>query len=267
MRISELSRRSGVSNATIKYYLREGLLSPGRATAATQAEYDDTHLRRLRLIRALIGVRGLSVAAAKQVLDTVSEHQTDTHHVLGLVIGIPTGNGTSEASREDDGADRGGRRSEAEALLAAMDWSVSPYNPARHVIDETLEALRSLGLDHDWRFLLPYAELAGQAARLDLDELDSLKDPLEMAERAVLLTFVLEPALMALRRLAQEAESMVRHGEAAPPVPHPSPAPDRDRDRVLDPSVGPARVLDPVLDPSVGPGRDRRKFGEPERRA
>lgn len=217
MRISELSRRSGVANATIKYYLREGLLPPGRATAATRAEYDDTHLRRLRLIRALIGVRGLSVAAAKQVLDAVSERQTDTHQVLGLVVGIPTGNGTPEAPREDDRAEE--HRSEADALLDAMDWSVSEYNPARDVIDETLQALRSLGLHHDWRFLLPYAELARQTARLDLDELQSLRDPLEMAERAVLLTFLLEPTLMALRRLAQEAESMVRHGEAASPLP------------------------------------------------
>ncbi|MFE6174512.1 MerR family transcriptional regulator [Streptomyces sp. NPDC056464] len=217
MRISELSRRSGVANATIKYYLREGLLPPGRATAATQAEYDDTHLRRLRLIRALIGVRGLSVAAAKQVLDAVSEDQADTHQVLGLVVGIPTGNGTPEPARPDDGAEEHG--SEADALLTAMGWEVSEYNPSRHVIDETLQALRSLGLEHDWHFLLPYAELARRTARLDLDELESLKDPLEMAERAVLLTFLLEPALMALRRLAQEAESMVRHGETASPLP------------------------------------------------
>jgi DNA-binding transcriptional MerR regulator len=211
MRISELSARSEVPVATIKYYLREGLLPPGRATAATQAEYDDTHLRRLRLIRALIGVRGLSVAAAKKVLDTVSEHQADTHHVLGLVFGIPTGHGTSETPPQDEAAEEHG--SEADALLTAMDWEVSEYNPARHVIDETLQALRSLGLDHDWRFLLPYAELARRTARLDLDELESLDDPLEMAERAVLLTFLLEPALLALRRLAQEAESMVRHGD------------------------------------------------------
>ncbi|MFE5812838.1 MerR family transcriptional regulator [Streptomyces sp. NPDC056479] len=222
MRISELSRRSGVANATIKYYLREGLLPPGRATAATQAEYDDTHLRRLRLIRALIGVRGLSVAAAKQVLDAVSEDQADTHQVLGLVVGIPTGNGTPEPARPDDGAEEHG--SEADALLTAMGWEVSEYNPSRHVIDETLQALRSLGLEHDWHFLLPYAELARRTARLDLDELESLKDPLEMAERAVLLTFLLEPALMALRRLAQEAESMVRHGETASPLPRSSDA-------------------------------------------
>lgn len=29
MRLADLSKRSGVSTATIKYYLREGLLPPG----------------------------------------------------------------------------------------------------------------------------------------------------------------------------------------------------------------------------------------------
>ncbi|MEU1081283.1 MerR family transcriptional regulator [Streptomyces sp. NPDC005908] len=216
MRISELSRRSGVSNATIKYYLREGLLPPGRATAATQAEYDESHLRRLRLIRALTGVRGLSVASAKQVLDASSAHQTDTHRLLGIVFGI----WPSEAGRPETQADGPPEPSpEAAALVEAMGWSVSDYNPARQVIDQTLRTLRSLGIDYDWQTLLPYAELAARTARHDLDRLDTITDPLEKAEQAVLLTFLLEPALMALRRLAQEDESIVRYGDGpdAPP--------------------------------------------------
>ena len=54
MRISELSRRSGVPVATIKYYRREGLLPEGRALNPTTVEYDEEHIQRLRLIRSLI---------------------------------------------------------------------------------------------------------------------------------------------------------------------------------------------------------------------
>ncbi|MEV5933300.1 MerR family transcriptional regulator [Streptomyces sp. NPDC052079] len=206
MRISELSRRSGVPNATIKYYLREGLLPPGRATAATQAEYDETHLRRLRLIRALVGVRGLSVASAKQVLDAMTEHRGDIHEVLGIAFGIrPPGAGAPDTAGEETNP-------EAAALVDAMGWSVSESNPARRTIDETLRALRSLDIDYDWQALLPYAELAERTARHDLDRIETITDPLEKAEQAVLLTFLLEPALMALRRLAQENESTARHG-------------------------------------------------------
>ena len=67
MRISELSTRSGVPVPTIKYYLREGLVPEGVRSSPTQAEYDDVHLQRLRVIRALVG-SGVSVAETRKVL-------------------------------------------------------------------------------------------------------------------------------------------------------------------------------------------------------
>ena len=44
MQISGLSARTGVSIASLKYYLREGLLMPGAPTSATRAEYDEGHV-------------------------------------------------------------------------------------------------------------------------------------------------------------------------------------------------------------------------------
>jgi DNA-binding transcriptional MerR regulator len=212
LRISELSRRSGVPNATIKFYLREGLLPPGRATAATQAEYGDQHLRRLRLIRALIGVRGLTVQQTRDVLGAVSENEADLHQVLGLVLGArPVDKENAEAETDPAEADSG--RSEVDELLAEMGWEISPYSPAQGVVAETLETMRSLGADYSWRSLLPYARIAEETAVLDLDQLDEEDDLLERAERAVLLTILLEPALLALRRLAQENESAKRHSQ------------------------------------------------------
>ncbi|MEU9012060.1 MerR family transcriptional regulator [Streptomyces sp. NPDC048479] len=222
MRISELSRRSGVPITTIKHYLREGLLPPGRATAATQAEYEESHVRRLRLIRALIGVRGLSVNATRELLSAASEHEADTHQVLGLVLGArpvtepepeseSASASASESESESDEDDRPGI-ADADALLTEMGWQVSEHAPAKSVIAETLETLRSLGVDYDWRSLLPYATLAERTAAHDLDQLDDTTDPLEQAERALLLTVLLEPALLALRRLAQEDESAKRYG-------------------------------------------------------
>ncbi|MEU6192593.1 MerR family transcriptional regulator [Streptomyces sp. NPDC047061] len=203
MRMSELSRRSGVSVTTIKYYLREGLLPTGRQTAATQAEYDEQHLRRLRLIRALTGVRGLSVSATREVLDALGEHDGDTHRLLGLALGairLPA-----------DTAGDAPETAEVDALLRELDWKVHQNAPARTTLAETITSLRSLGVPLDWHTLLPYARLAERTATLDLDQLDGIDDPLEAAERALLLTVLLEPALMALRRMAQENESAHRH--------------------------------------------------------
>ncbi len=205
MRMSELSRRSGTSVTTIKYYIREGLLPPGRQTAATQAEYDEQHLRRLRLIRALVGVRGLSVSTARDVLRALDEHTGDTHVLLGLALGAIRITQEPEADALE--------RAEVDALVKELGWQVHQSAPARATLAETLTSLRTLGTPLDWRTLLPYARLAEQTAAVDLDQLEGIGDPLEMAERALLLTVLLEPALLALRRMAQENESARRHAE------------------------------------------------------
>ncbi|GGQ22672.1 MerR family transcriptional regulator [Streptosporangium pseudovulgare] len=56
MRMSDPSRKSEVSAPTAKYCIREEPLPAGRRISAAQAGYDEQHLRRLRLIRTLIGV-------------------------------------------------------------------------------------------------------------------------------------------------------------------------------------------------------------------
>jgi DNA-binding transcriptional MerR regulator len=53
-RIAELARLAGVSVATVKYYIREGLLPPApKKTGRTMGWYDDAYLERLKLIRNL----------------------------------------------------------------------------------------------------------------------------------------------------------------------------------------------------------------------
>lgn len=230
MRISELSRRSGVPTATIKFYLREGLVPPGRATSATQAEYDESHLRRLRLVRALISARGLSVSAAKEIVGSLSEVEGDTYELLGLVFGVwpGAGGGTDTGARRGaeagvdaaSGPDAGqdaGQDADVDALIAELGWDVTEFSPARRTVTQTLSTLRGLGIAYDWRALLPYARLAERTAALDLDQIEGPEDPLEKAERAVQLTFLLEPALLALRRLAQESEAAARYRDADRP--------------------------------------------------
>lgn len=68
MRVAELGRVTGVSIPTIKYYLREGLLPPGRRSGPNQADYGESHVRRIRMIRTLVDVGGLSIASTKDVL-------------------------------------------------------------------------------------------------------------------------------------------------------------------------------------------------------
>ena len=84
MRMKELSEASGVPVATIKFYLRERLLPAGERTHPNQSVYGDAHLRRIRLIRALIEVGGLSVATARASSACSTCRRQSIHDVLGL---------------------------------------------------------------------------------------------------------------------------------------------------------------------------------------
>ena len=68
MRISELSQATGVPVATIKYYLREGLLPDGDKRTPRLTEYDDRHVRQLGLLRILREVGQVPVEGLKQLV-------------------------------------------------------------------------------------------------------------------------------------------------------------------------------------------------------
>ncbi|WP_410535240.1 MerR family transcriptional regulator [Streptomyces sp. KL2] len=204
--MSELSRRSGVPVPTIKFYLREGLLRPGRATASNQAEYEEEHLRRLRLVRALITLGGLSVAATREVLEAVGEplgrYETlgVTHYAL-----------RSPVAAAPEGDDTDGSTAEVERLVERMGWTVTEQSPLRGALASGLRALREVGADYGAEELVPYAELAAATARLDLDQLAGIEDRIDIAERALVLTVLMEPVLATLRRMAQENEAALRY--------------------------------------------------------
>ena len=68
MQLKELSQRTGVPPASIKFYLREGLLPAGQAITATRARYSPQHASRLELIQALRRVVGLNIAQIRKLL-------------------------------------------------------------------------------------------------------------------------------------------------------------------------------------------------------
>ena len=103
MRISELSAATALPTCTIKYYLREGLLPAGHRSSRTTADYDATHMERLRLVRALIETGGLGLAAVRRVLTVIDAPDPQRLDGAGHRPGRPDG-------RRGSGADGGGRR-------------------------------------------------------------------------------------------------------------------------------------------------------------
>ncbi|MDW4904525.1 MerR family transcriptional regulator [Streptomyces sp. ADMS] len=212
MRLAELSERSGVSTATIKYYLREGLLAPGRQINTTTAEYDEDHLRRLRLVRALIQVGRIPVATAREVLGHVDDDSLGRTIRLGAALwALPQG---AEPAEEDPAVVAA--RREVDRLLVSLGWetarALSTLSPVHRSLVVSVAALIRLGYPWDAELMAPYAELMHQVAKRDLDYLETHASDAERVETAVAATVLFEPVLTALHRLAQEEESARRYG-------------------------------------------------------
>lgn len=208
MRISELSRSSGVPIPTIKFYLRERLLDPGHRTASNQAIYHAGHVRRLRLIHVLQEVGGMSLTGVRRVLDALVRHDAPLHETLAVAH---TALGHEPASTDPALASA---RAETDAWLDTLEWTLGPDSPARGDLAAALHALRQLGWLVGPSVFDRYARHADAIAEAEIAYVASAEDRQEAVEATVIGTVVFERALVALRRLAQEHHSRSELGGA-----------------------------------------------------
>jgi DNA-binding transcriptional MerR regulator len=206
VRIGELSAKSQVSVPTIKYYLREGLLPAGTATAANQATYTETHLQRLRLIRALIDVGRLSVARAREVLAAVDAGDVPPHELLGTAQHAVARSPVSDT--EDAGWQAA--RTEVDDLVARRGWRVDADSPGVFQAADAIRALRALGQHDLLGCLEAYADAAELVAASEVDAVVARGEPARMVEGVVAGTVLGEALLAALRLLAQQDASARR---------------------------------------------------------
>jgi DNA-binding transcriptional MerR regulator len=199
MRISELSHASGVPLPTVKYYLREGLLMPGRATSRTRAEYGPEHLERLRLVRALVEHGGVGIAGVRSVLDALAAPPPSRHDFLGVAhCALPTSGGDVEPSPE------------VAALVERLGWHVGPGAPAMRALGAALGAAREAGVAVTDDRLERYAVAMRAVAETDVEHALAAGSPEEAMHAVVVGTVMVDPVLVALRRVAQEAVSAER---------------------------------------------------------
>jgi len=199
MRVSELSERSDVSIASIKFYLRERLLFAGTATSATRSDYDETHLARLRLIRALIEVAGLSVSAARGVLAAIDDSAMPIVDVFGIAQRAASVALTSSARPSAESLER------VDRLKSERGWQTDELNPGALITARVLDTFAAIGRD-DLRALLPgYAAAAEMVAHADLAAVTaSGPDRRPMVETVVVGTALGDALFAGLRRIAQE---------------------------------------------------------------
>lgn len=191
MKISELSERSGVPVATVKFYIREGMLPRGEAVSTTRAEYGDQHLARLSLIAALADVRGLPLSRVRDVLALIDAPDDDPIETLGRAVGaLPP---YVEADRDD--------YPRARAAIAELGLTYDPDFTAVAQLDEALRALEAAGLDASPTVLGRYGDAMRRIAAEEIAPMAGMPRT-EAVTYAVLGTALYEPVMLALRRLA-----------------------------------------------------------------
>src|SRR5438876_10842650 len=164
MRIAELSRQSGVPVPTIKYYVREGLLSPGELTSPNQAQYEEVHDRRLKLIKALVDVGDLSIAETRDVLSSIDLPGKTLHERMGKAQSAVTAGPAGEV----DEASLALASRQVEELVRRRRWKVKPGGQAWQFLVHVLATFHVLGQDDLSGLLDEYADAAERLAEVEV---------------------------------------------------------------------------------------------------
>lgn len=205
MRLAELCATTGVAPATVKYYLREGLLPPGDLVATTRAEYGPAHVERLRLIRALVEGADVSIDGVRRILEAIDDPPASRHDFFGVaqkaINGTPAATEVEESTR---------------SAVEELGWF--DCEPALLFLQSAMDTAARAGYPVTRERLLAYAGAVQEVARYDLDALladPAVQTPSGALRHVAVGTVVTDGVLVALRRMAQEQESNRRFGPAS----------------------------------------------------
>lgn len=213
MRISELSKRTGVSTASIKYYTREGLLPAGKHTGYNSTQYSETHVARLRLIRALIDSGGLSVAATGRVVAAIDDPATPLPKVFGVA---------QQAIPQDTAPPSESSLDLVREVMRERGWTTVAENPGLTLTASVVDDLARTGHTEMIEQLPRYAEAMDLIAEADLDAVTG-GDRDWSAETVVVGITLGDPLLAGLRRIAQESHTHRRFNDGVVPTENPEP--------------------------------------------
>lgn len=202
MRMAELSAATGVAVPTIKYYQRERMLHSGERTGPNQMSYDDSHVRRLNMIRALLEHGGLQIADIRQITAAM-DGASDPFTLLGIAQDAIVG----EVPRRDPALEDWAWE-RLEQLAARHGWPAKRGGLSSRRIMDVMIAMRLSG--HEWQLDLlgnTYADAAATVAEADIDSVLGSDSIDRLVEDAVVGTVIGGALLLALRHLAHEASA------------------------------------------------------------
>lgn len=221
--IQELAAASKVSVASIKFYVREKLLPPPVPERKRRKYYDQRHLRRLAVIRALRDVASLPIEVIRRALTAIDTPGQDAVDVIAPAIdALAPG-----LARHGD-PDLPGARDDVRKAFRKL--KVRPEAGSRETVARTLAAIRRMSpidiaeLEQYITWLRPLAQAEIERAPTRQILLSDKETSLEIA---ILGTVLFEPLLIGLRRALHEhfVTQLVRHSPRPPnPSAEPTPA-------------------------------------------
>lgn len=198
MLITELAERSSTPAATIKYYVREGLLPAGERVGGNRTIYSEEHERRLRLIRAMLEVGKLSIASVKTILNALDEPGAPIAHTFDVAQQALSRSAVSDVAEPTPEA-----LARVDAVAARAAWIDCDDNIGREIAARVIDAFAGSGFPLPDDYLDRYAAAARIHAEADLGAVATLPDPSRMTELMVIGTVLGDTLSLGLRRMAQ----------------------------------------------------------------
>ncbi|WP_068276478.1 MerR family transcriptional regulator [Aldersonia kunmingensis] len=202
MRVSELVAETGIPLASVKFYLREGLLMPGETTSATRAVYGEEHVRRLRLIKALTAL-GIPLAKVREIVEVIDAPVESLFTTLGAALSALPPYLDSDEAGEAGASSEPVDYPRARAALACLGQTYTPDYPAVAQLENALATVEQIGIPMSEARLRAYGQHVRGIAEADLAEMPT-DSALSAIEYAVVGTVCYEPVLAAMRRLAHQ---------------------------------------------------------------
>ncbi len=165
VRIGDLARSANVSVATVKFYLREGLIAPTRKTGRTMAWYEPALAGRIRAIKELQKRQFLPLDVIKKSLDRDADAPDDLAAAEAIAAVLAKCGGRRTRTRSEVLA-RGASPVELRWLAAAGLAVPGPDDAYRGddlAVLSTLGAARRAGIGPD---MLPFSILHDYLAAL-----------------------------------------------------------------------------------------------------
>lgn len=219
MKLGELARRVETTTASVKFYIRAGLLPAGRKLNQTTAAYDESHVKRLELIlglRAIIGTPLARTGDLIAVIDDPSAGILDVMETAQTIAVEGPGGRTVDRGRSGATDNRGSGPANADAgpaaasaevarLLAEQEWP-DKQTVARTALEQRLHRMGGLGVELGPESLSHIAEAVGSIGVLDLDVEEGSRD--EVALGVAVGTYEVSQLVVDMLRLAQTSQSI-----------------------------------------------------------